>query len=68
MKNKFKPGDLVKKRKYSQSRFGDLKENHDIGIVIEFKKSVRMSETSRALIFINGKIVDTSAFFLDLVS
>ena len=67
MINNFKPGDLVKKRKYSQSRFGDLKENHDIGIVIEYTKSNRMSETSRALVYINGKITDTSAFFLDLV-
>jgi len=65
--NDFKPGDLVKKRKYSQSRFGDLKENYDVGIVIEFKKSNRMSDTSRALVYINGKITDTSAFFLDLV-
>ena len=67
MTNNFKPGDLVKKRKYSQSRFGDLKENHDIGIVIEFKKSNRMSDTSRALVYISGKIVETSAFFLDLI-
>ena len=67
MINDFKPGDLVKKRKYSQSRFGDLNENHDVGIVIEYKKSKRMSETSRALVYIDGKIVDTSAFFLDLV-
>ena len=68
MTSNFKTGDLVKKRKYSQSRFGDLKENHDIGIVIEFKKSNRMSDTSRALVYISGKIVETSAFFLDLVS
>lgn len=67
MTRDFKPGDLVKKRKYSQSRFGDLKENHDIGIVIEFKKSNKMSDTSRALVYIGGKIVDTTAFFLDLV-
>ena len=67
MTNDFKPGDLVKKRKYSQSRFGDLKENHDIGLVIEYTKAKRMSETSRALVYINGKITDTSAFFLDLV-
>ena len=67
MTNDFKPGDLVRKRKYSQSRFGDLKENHDIGIVIEYTKSKRMSETSRALVFINGKIVDSTAFFLELV-
>ena len=68
MTDYLKPGDLVKKRKYSQSRFGDLKENHDIGIIIEFKKSNRMSESSRALVYISGKIVDSSAFFLDLVS
>jgi len=67
MTNDFKPGDLVKKRKYSQSRFGDLNENHDVGIVIEYTKSKRMSETSRALVFINGKIVDSTAFFLELV-
>ena len=67
MTSDFKPGDLVKKRKFSQSRFGDLKENDDIGIVIEYTKSNRMSETSRALVYINGKITDTSAFFLDLV-
>ena len=67
MTSDFKPGDLVRKRKYSQSRFGDLKENHDVGIVIEFKKSNRMSDTSRALVYISGKIVDTSAFFLDLI-
>ena len=67
MINNLKPGDLVKKRKYSQSRFGDLKENNDIGIVIEYTKAKRMSETSRALVYINGKITDTSAFFLDLV-
>ena len=67
MTNDFKPGDLVKKRKYSYSRFGDLKENHDVGIVIEYTKSKRMSDTSRALVFINGKIVDSTAFFLELV-
>lgn len=67
MNSDFKPGDLVKKRKYSQSRFGDLKESHDVGIIIEFTKSKRMSETSRALVFINGKIVDSTAFFLELV-
>ena len=67
MTNDFKPGDLVKRRKYSQSRFGDLKENYELGIVIEFVKSKRMSETSRALVYIGGKIVDTSAFFLDIV-
>jgi len=67
MDNDFKPGDLVKKRKYSQSRFGDLNENHDIGIVIEYKKAYRMSETSRAIVFINGKIIDTSSFFLELI-
>jgi hypothetical protein len=67
MTNDFKPGDLVKRRKYSQSRFGDLKENYELGIVIEFVKSKRMSETSRALILIDGKIVDSSAFFLDIV-
>ena len=67
MTRDFKPGDLVKKRKYSQSRFGDLKENHDIGIVIEFKKSNRMSDTSRALVYIGGKVTDVSAFFLELM-
>ena len=67
MTNDFKPGDLVKKRKYSQSRFYGLKENHDIGLVIEYTKAKRMSETSRALVYINGKITDTSAFFLDLI-
>tara|TARA_B100001059_G_scaffold81966_2_gene80049 strand:- start:1066 stop:1269 length:204 start_codon:yes stop_codon:yes gene_type:complete len=67
MTNDFKPGDLVKRRKYSQSRFGDLKENYELGIVIEFVKSKRMSETSRALVLIDGKIVDSSAFFLDIV-
>ena len=67
MTNDFKPGDLVKKRKYSHSRFGDLKENHDIGLIIEYTKSNRMSETSRALVYINGKITDTSAFFLELI-
>jgi len=66
MTNDFKPGDLVKKRKYSQSRFGDLKESHDVGLIIEYTKSNRMSETSRALVYINGKITDTSAFFLEL--
>jgi len=67
MINDFKTGDLVKKRKYSQSRFGDLKENYELGIIIEFVRSKRMSETSRALVYIGGKIVDTSAFFLDIV-
>lgn len=67
MTNEFKPGDLVKKRKYSQSRFGNIRENHDIGIIIEYKKSVRMSDTSRALVYINGKIVDTTSFFLELI-
>tara|TARA_B100000131_G_scaffold135223_1_gene131857 strand:- start:862 stop:1065 length:204 start_codon:yes stop_codon:yes gene_type:complete len=67
MTNDFKPGDLVKKRKYTQSRFSNVKENHDVGIIIEYNKSTRMSETSRALVYINGKIVDTSAFFLDLL-
>ena len=67
MTSDFKPGDLVKKRKYSQSRFGDINENHDIGIVIEFKKSNRMSDTSRALVYIGGKVTDVSAFFLELM-
>ena len=66
MTNDFKPGDLVKKRKYSQSRFKHH-VNCDIGIIIEFKKSNRMSESSRALIYINGKILDTSSFFLEKI-
>ena len=65
MINDFKTGDLVKKRKYSQSRFSDLKETYELGIVIEFVKSRRMSDASRALVFMGGKIVDTSAFFLE---
>lgn len=67
MINDFKAGDLVKKRKYSQSRFGDLKENHELGIIIEFVKAKRMPETSRALVLIDKKIVDTSAFFLEKI-
>lgn len=67
MNNKFKPGDLVKRRRFSHSRFGDTKQNYEIGIIIEFKDSKRLSVAPRALVLIDKRIVDTSTFFLDLI-
>lgn len=67
MNNKFKSGDLVKRRKYSYSRFEDIKESYEVGIVIEFEQSKRMSEASRALVLINNKIIDSSIFFLEKI-
>ena len=68
MKNKYKTGDLVKRRKYSYSRFEEnSKESYEIGVVVEFESAKKMSGVSRALVLINNKIVDTSIFFLEKI-
>tara|TARA_B100000925_G_scaffold10119_1_gene7235 strand:+ start:731 stop:937 length:207 start_codon:yes stop_codon:yes gene_type:complete len=68
MNNKYKAGDLVKRRKYSYSRFEkNSKESYEIGVVVEFESAKKMSGVSRALVLINSKIVDTSIFFLEKI-
>ena len=62
----FKVGDLVKRRKYTD-RFGNNNESFDIGVIIEFRQSERLSVSPRALVLVRNQVVDTATFFLDLI-
>ena len=62
----FKVGALVKRRKHTD-RFGNDNESFDIGVIIEFRQSERLSVAPRALVLVRNQVVDIATFFLDLI-